>query len=103
KEGGIHLFRKPLKREGLLDFCGNDYLGLKTHPAVIEEARKVLEAYGLGSGASQLVSGYTEEHEKLRGSSADLRRLRHVSPSEAVTWQTWGNSCDSRGRGPDTE
>ncbi len=70
KEG---LYRSRIKREGLLDFCGNDYLGLKDRPEVIEESIKVLKKYGLGSGASQLVSGYTEEHEKLETTLAKFK------------------------------
>ncbi|HLD95657.1 MAG TPA: 8-amino-7-oxononanoate synthase [Alphaproteobacteria bacterium] len=48
----------------LLDFSSNDYLGLKKHPKVIECASKALNEYGIGSGASAFVSGYSKEHEK---------------------------------------
>jgi 8-amino-7-oxononanoate synthase len=48
-----------------INFCGNDYLGLSQHPAVragfIEAARR----YGVGSGASHLVSGHSREHHAL--------------------------------------
>jgi len=49
----------------LLLFAGNDYLGLSQHPQVIQAAKDCLDEYGLGSGASQLVSGHTEEHAAL--------------------------------------
>jgi 8-amino-7-oxononanoate synthase len=71
KEKG--LFRERIKRDGLIDFCGNDYLGLKNHPEVIAEAKRAIEDYGLGSGASQLVSGYTEEHERLERALSELK------------------------------
>src|SRR5882724_13437519 len=45
-----------------VNFASNDYLGLTHHPAVIRAAQEALEKYGAGSGASALVSGYTEAH-----------------------------------------
>src|SRR5258706_5590451 len=45
-----------------VNFASNDYLGLTHHPAVIRAAQQALEKYGTGSGASALVSGYTEAH-----------------------------------------
>ncbi len=49
----------------LLNFAGNDYLGLATHPAVVQAAQQALQQYGTGSGASQLMSGYREVHHQL--------------------------------------
>ncbi|GAB1059797.1 aminotransferase class I/II-fold pyridoxal phosphate-dependent enzyme [Shewanella algae] len=49
----------------LLDFAANDYLGLARHPKVISALAKGAEIYGCGSGASPLVSGYSEAHLKL--------------------------------------
>ncbi|HEV8290984.1 MAG TPA: 8-amino-7-oxononanoate synthase [Tepidisphaeraceae bacterium] len=45
-----------------VNFASNDYLGLTHHPAVIRAAQEALSKYGAGSGASALVSGYTEAH-----------------------------------------
>src|SRR5258706_11354083 len=45
-----------------VNFASNDYLGLTHHPSVIRAAQQALEKYGTGSGASALVSGYTEAH-----------------------------------------
>lgn len=67
------LYRVRLQREGLLDFCSNDYLGLKDHPEVIEASIRVLKDYGLGSGASQLVSGYTKHHRALEEKLAQFK------------------------------
>jgi len=41
----------------LLNFCSNDYLGLASHPEVIRACRNGLDKYGVGSGASHLLSG----------------------------------------------
>src|SRR5262249_60546754 len=42
----------------LLSFCCNDYLNLTQHPAIKEAARAAISRYGVGSGASGLVTGH---------------------------------------------
>lgn len=49
----------------MLSFASNDYLGLANAPELIEAAREALPRWGLGSGASHLVSGHTEAHEAM--------------------------------------
>ncbi len=48
-----------------LAFCSNDYLGLANHPALIEAAQRGAAAYGVGAGASHLISGHMQVHEAL--------------------------------------
>jgi 8-amino-7-oxononanoate synthase len=65
------LERRNLKRrrrsrvDGLVNFCSNDYLGLKDHPEVTRAFIAAAERYGVGSGASHLVTGHGPEHEAL--------------------------------------
>ncbi|HJU70848.1 MAG TPA: 8-amino-7-oxononanoate synthase [Paucimonas sp.] len=49
----------------MLAFCSNDYLGLASHPAVIEALREGASRYGVGSGASHLISGHSRAHARL--------------------------------------
>jgi len=49
----------------LVLFCGNDYLGLSRHPRVVEAAQKAFHQYGVGAGASRLISGTSELHARL--------------------------------------
>jgi 8-amino-7-oxononanoate synthase len=49
----------------LINFCGNDYLGLNAHPALADALARSAAAAGAGSGASHLVSGHGLEHERL--------------------------------------
>lgn len=49
----------------LLAFCSNDYLGLSQHPALIAAARDAAGRFGVGAGASPMVSGHSTEHEGL--------------------------------------
>jgi 8-amino-7-oxononanoate synthase len=50
---------------GLTNFCSNDYLGLKDHPEVVSAFTEAATKYGVGSGASHLVTGHGVEHEAL--------------------------------------
>ena len=43
---------------GLVNFCSNDYLGLKDHAEVTRAFIEAASTYGVGSGASHLVSGH---------------------------------------------
>ncbi len=53
-----------------LNFCSNNYLGLANHPQIIEAAKDALDTWGLGSGASPLVTGYTEAHQQCEAALA---------------------------------
>jgi len=48
-----------------VSFASNDYLGLASHPAVAAAARDGLLRWGVGAGASHLVSGHTSAHEAM--------------------------------------
>ncbi len=49
----------------LLSFCSNDYLGLANDPRVIAALADGARRYGVGSGASHLVSGHLRPHHAL--------------------------------------
>jgi len=49
----------------LINFCSNDYLGLANHPEVTDALAQAAGRWGLGSGASHLVSGHSREHQAL--------------------------------------
>lgn len=48
-----------------LNFSGNDYLGLSQHPQIIRAWQKGAEVYGIGSGGSGHVTGYSLAHQQL--------------------------------------
>lgn len=56
----------------LLNFCSNDYLGLASHPRVVESLRRAATEYGVGSGASHLVCGHSTPHHALEEALADF-------------------------------
>ncbi|HEU4341648.1 MAG TPA: 8-amino-7-oxononanoate synthase [Candidatus Binatia bacterium] len=57
----------------VLNNCSNNYLGLANHPALREAAKKAIDRYGCGSGASRLISGNMTLHEELEGKIAELK------------------------------
>ncbi len=56
----------------LLSFCSNDYLGLANHPTLIKALQAGAERYGVGSGASHLVSGHSQAHHALEETLAEF-------------------------------
>jgi 8-amino-7-oxononanoate synthase len=57
----------------LLSFSCNDYLNLSRHPAVIKAAVEAAERYGVGAGASRLVTGNHPLYEDLETRLARLK------------------------------
>ncbi|VAX41038.1 8-amino-7-oxononanoate synthase [hydrothermal vent metagenome] len=62
----------------LLNFSANDYLGLSNAPRLLQAAKSALDKYGVGAGASALVSGRTPEHHQLE------KRLATFEETEAA-------------------
>ena len=46
-------------------FCSNDYLGLANHPKLVSAIAEGANLYGVGSGASHLISGHSIAHDLL--------------------------------------
>lgn len=53
-------------------FCSNDYLGLADHPRVVGALCEAAQRWGVGSGASHLVSGHAAEHHALEDELAEF-------------------------------
>ncbi len=48
-----------------LNFSSNDYLGLSQAPQLLESLNTSAKTYGVGSGSSPLVTGYSDAHVQL--------------------------------------
>jgi 8-amino-7-oxononanoate synthase len=57
----------------VLLLCSNNYLGLADHPRVREAAAEAAMRWGVGAGASRLVSGTMTIHRRLEESLADFK------------------------------
>ncbi|MCO4777435.1 MULTISPECIES: 5-aminolevulinate synthase [Lentibacter] len=66
-------WRKPDGSETPITvWCGNDYLGMGQHPAVMAAMHEAIEATGAGSGGTRNISGTTVYHKRLEAELADL-------------------------------
>jgi len=54
--------------------ASNDYLGLATHPDVIQAAMQATQQYGAGAGASRLVCGTLPPHTELEQALAGFKQ-----------------------------
>jgi glycine C-acetyltransferase/8-amino-7-oxononanoate synthase len=55
-----------------INLASNNYLGLNSHPAIKESAIAAMNAFGVGSGASRLISGTLLPHQELELALAQL-------------------------------
>lgn len=62
-----------IKGQRLLNLASNDYLGLSQHPALIEAAASAAKHYGVGAGASRLVTGSLKLHEQVEQEFASFK------------------------------
>jgi glycine C-acetyltransferase len=49
----------------VLNFCANNYLGLSSHPKVIEAAHKTIESHGYGMSSVRFICGTQDIHKEL--------------------------------------
>jgi len=59
----------------VLALCSNNYLGLANHPGLAAAAARAAETYGVGAGASRLISGSLAIHRDLE---TRLARFEHT-------------------------
>ncbi|CAH1209274.1 8-amino-7-oxononanoate synthase [Candidatus Nitrotoga sp. BS] len=64
--------RVKVNGKPLLSFSSNDYLGLACHPQLLAALQAGTQQYGLGAGASHLVSGHFSAHEELEQALAEF-------------------------------
>jgi len=67
--------RIDLVGEHLINFASNDYLGLAADERLREAAKNALDGFGVGAGASRLVSGTQSPHVQLESAIAQWKRV----------------------------
>lgn len=51
----------------VLNFCANNYLGLSSHPLVIQAAKEAIDSHGFGLSSVRFICGTQDLHKKLEG------------------------------------
>lgn len=49
----------------VINFCANNYLGLSSHPTVVEAAKKALDTHGFGMSSVRFICGTQDIHKEL--------------------------------------
>ncbi len=74
--------RVNIAGKSYLAFASNDYLGLSGHPDLVAAAHQALDQYGVGAGASALISGHSILVSRLESTLASwlgFERVLHFS------------------------
>jgi len=56
----------------VLNFCANNYLGLSSHPEVIEAAKAAIDTHGFGLSSVRFICGTQDIHKELERKIADF-------------------------------
>ena len=56
---------KGTDRKSVLNFCANNYLGLASHPRVMQAAREALDERGFGLASVRFICGTQDQHKEL--------------------------------------
>ena len=56
--------------EKVINFCANNYLGLSSHPALIQAAKDTLDTHGYGMSSVRFICGTQDIHKELEGKVA---------------------------------
>ena len=58
--------------ETVLNFCANNYLGLSSHPEVVQAAKDVMDTHGFGMSSVRFICGTQDIHKELEHKIADF-------------------------------
>jgi len=63
---------KTTDGEEVLNFCANNYLGLSSHPRVLEAAHRTLDTHGFGMSSVRFICGTQDIHKELETKIAEF-------------------------------
>lgn len=58
--------------ETVLNFCSNNYLGLSSHPEVIQAAKDIMDTHGFGMSSVRFICGTQDIHKELEHKIAEF-------------------------------
>ena len=63
---------KTTEGKEVLNFCANNYLGLSSHPAVLEAAKNTIDSHGFGMSSVRFICGTQDIHKTLEQKLSDF-------------------------------
>lgn len=60
------------KEKEVLNFCANNYLGLSSHPTVIQAAKDAIDTHGFGMSSVRFICGTQDIHKELERKTAEF-------------------------------
>jgi len=67
----------------VLNFCANNYLGLASHPKVVEAAKQGLDRHGYGMASVRFICGTQDVHKEL-----EVRLSRFLGTEDAILYSS---------------
>src|SRR5690554_4773756 len=56
----------------VINFCANNYLGLSSHPEVVQAAKDAIDSHGFGMSSVRFICGTQDIHKELERKIADF-------------------------------
>ena len=56
----------------VINFCANNYLGLSSHPRVVEAAKRAIDSHGFGMSSVRFICGTQDIHKELERKIAEF-------------------------------
>ncbi|HAC25811.1 MAG TPA: glycine C-acetyltransferase [Cytophagales bacterium] len=58
--------------KSVINFCANNYLGLSSHPRVIEAAKRAIDTHGFGMSSVRFICGTQDIHKELEAKISEF-------------------------------
>ena len=65
----------------VINFCANNYLGLSSHPKVIEAAKQAIDTHGFGMSSVRFICGTQNIHKQLISFAEHTSSLSLIMPT----------------------
>jgi glycine C-acetyltransferase len=63
---------KTTEGKEVLNFCANNYLGLSSHPMVLEASKRAIDTHGFGMSSVRFICGTQDIHKELEHKIAEF-------------------------------
>src|SRR5882757_185887 len=60
--------------KAVINFCANNYLGLSSHPRVLEAAKRAIDSHGFGMSSVRFICGTQDIHKELETKISEFLR-----------------------------